>query len=124
MASATEQGKKLRLTVFLIKDGYTKIEDFLQVAQLRRVPVSSVTTNGTLFFKSGFKSHPPWASIFQGVPGFDSSSIVNQSSRGLYALQVEETWFCFTFEYTRHLVAESAIERNFGLIFALNLGDP
>jgi uncharacterized protein (TIGR04141 family) len=123
MASATD-GKRLRLTVFLIKDGYKKIEDFLQVTQLRRVPVTEGTASGTLFFKSGFKSHPPWASIFQGIPGFDSSLIVNQSSRGLYVVQVDERWFCFTFGYTRHLLTESAIERNFGLVVALNLGDP
>src|ERR1700686_4887828 len=125
MATVTDQGKRLRLTVFLIKDGYKNVEDFLQVSQLRRVPVSGAGgANRTLFFKSGFKSHPPWASIFQEVAGCDSNSIVNQSSRGLYVVQVDDRWFCFTFGYTRHLLTESAIERNFGLIVALNLGDP
>lgn len=125
MTTATEQGRKLRLTVFLIKDGYKHVQDFLQVDQLRRVTVSSPgSANGTLFFKSGFKSHPPWASIFTDVPGFDSKSIVNQSSRGLYVVEIEGRWFCFTFGYTRSLLTESAIERNFGLIVALNLGDP
>jgi uncharacterized protein (TIGR04141 family) len=118
------EGKRLRLTVFLIKDGYKDIKDFLQVAELRRVPVSSGSVNGTLFFRSGFKSTPPWASIFRDVPGFDPRSIVNQSSRGLYVVQVEDRWFCFTFGYTRHLLVEAAVERNFGLIVALNLGDP
>jgi uncharacterized protein (TIGR04141 family) len=123
MATAAH-GKKLRLTVFLIKEGYRNIEDFLQVGQLRRVLVTSAGAEGTLFFKSGFKSRPPWARIFHGVPGFDSNYIVNQHSRGLYVLQVDDRWFCFTFGYTRHLLVESAVERNFGLIVALNLGDP
>jgi uncharacterized protein (TIGR04141 family) len=33
-------------------------------------------------------------------------------------------WFCFTFGYARQLINEAAVERNFGLIVSLNLGDP
>src|SRR5438445_571452 len=65
-----------------------------------------------------------WAVVFEGVPGFNPKSIVNRGSRALYVLKVDGRWFCFTFGYTRHLIAESAVERNFGLIVALNLGDP
>jgi uncharacterized protein (TIGR04141 family) len=124
MTTATGQGKKLRLTVFLMKDGYKNVDEFLQVAQLQKVTVTEGGTHGTLYFKSGFESRPPWAAVFEGVPGFNSKSIVNRGSRALYVLKVDGRWFCFTFGYTRHLIAESAVERNFGLIVALNLGDP
>jgi uncharacterized protein (TIGR04141 family) len=124
MTTATGQGKKLRLTVFLMKDGYKNVDEFLQVAQLQKVTVTEGGTHGTLYFKSGFESRPPWAAVFEGVPGFNPKAIVNRGSRALYVLKVDGRWFCFTFGYTRHLIAESAVERNFGLIVTLNLGDP
>jgi uncharacterized protein (TIGR04141 family) len=124
VAKSEQTGRKLRLTVFLIKAGHPSVEDFLEVGQLKSVAVNSNRTQGTLFYRGGFQSKPAWVSIFEDVPGFDSSKIVNQGSRGLFALQVAERWFCFTFGYARHLIADVAIERNFGLIVTLNLGDP
>jgi len=124
MATSTSSGKRLRLTVFLVKDTYPAVEDFLSVTQLNEVPVTSGTSKGTLYFKSGFKSQPPCAAIFADVPGFNPKQIVNQGSRAIYVSRIKGRWFCFTFGYTRHLIDESAIERNFGLIVSLNLGDP
>lgn len=117
-------GKKLRLTVFLIKDGYKKIEDFLKVTGLQRIQIGTSQAEGTLFFRTGFTSVAPWAAIFANVQGFNPSSIVNRHSRGLYILKEHGRWFCFTFGYTRQLIDEGAVERNFGLIVSLNLGDP
>ncbi len=48
-------GKKLRLTVFPIKDGYEAIEDFVEVGTLPRFPAGT----GTLFFRSGFSNPAP-----------------------------------------------------------------
>ena len=117
-------GKKLRLTVFLIKEGYKKIEDFLKVAGLQRIEVANAHAEGTLLFRTGFPSVAPWAAIFADLHGFNPSSIVNRHSRGLYVLKEHGRWFCFTFGYTRQLIDEAAVERNFGLIVSLNLGDP
>lgn len=122
--AASTAGKRHKLTVFLIKEGYDSIEHFLTVGKLNSLSVSRAGTEGTFFFKSGFESQPSWASIFAELPGFNPKSIVNRGSRALYVTQVKDRWFCFTFGYTRHLIAESAIERNFGLIVALNMGDP
>lgn len=123
--STTEQtGRKLRLTVFLIKDGYSTIDSFLDTGTLDSLAVHSTGAEGTLFYRGGFRSTPPWVSIFQDVPGFDSSKIVNLGSRALFVIRVAKRWFCFTFGYARHLIAEAGIERNFGLIVTLNLGDP
>jgi uncharacterized protein (TIGR04141 family) len=124
MASARDDGKRLRLTAFLIKDGYRDIESFLKVSGLHRLEVDKGSAKGTLFFRSGVATPPSWASIFEEVPGFDSNVIRNRNSRALYVTQVSKRWFCFTFGYARQLIEESAIERNFGLIVALNLGDP
>ena len=124
MATAGPLGKKHKLTVFLIKAGHDKLEDFLNVGKLHSLPVDSGSSKGTLYFRSGFKSQPSWASIFAEVPDFDPKLIVNQGSRAVYVTRVKDRWFCFTFGYTRHLITDSAIERNFGLFVALNMGDP
>jgi uncharacterized protein (TIGR04141 family) len=108
----------------LIKDNFKDIEDFVDTDQLRRVQVSSSASAGTLFFKAGFISPAPWASIFADVTGFNAAAIINSHSRGLYVIREGARWFCFTFGYTRHLIKEAAVERNFGLIVSLNLGDP
>lgn len=125
MAKAEKaDGKKLRLSVFLIKDEYKSIDEFLDGGSLQKVAVNEPGATGTLFFKGGFTSTPPWVSIFADVQGFNPSSIVNRNSRAVYVVKESGRWFCFTFGYTRHLLNEAAVERNFGLIVSLNLSDP
>lgn len=124
MAKIQHGGRKLRLTTFLVKEGYQKVEDFLEVEHLNKVELHSRGNPATLFWRGGFQTKPSWASIFEGLPGFDASKIVNQGSRAVLAIRISKRWFCFTFGYARHLLRELAIERNFGLIVALNLGDP
>jgi len=123
--ASEDDGKKLKVTAFLMKDGYKKIEDFLTFKDFQVVQIEkSGKQIGTLIYKGGFQSKPSWVSIFEGLPGFDAKAVFNQSSKALYVLEVEGRWFCFTFGYARHLIDELAYERNFGLIVTLNLGDP
>jgi uncharacterized protein (TIGR04141 family) len=123
--ATSDDGKKFKVTVFLIKDGYSKLEEFLSVKDFRIVAVKSRGKEiGTLVYKGGFQSKPAWVSIFDGLPGFDSRGIWNQSSKAILVLRHEDRWFCFTFGYARHLIDDLAYERNFGLIVSLNLGDP
>lgn len=124
MGTSGQLGRKLKLTVFLIKADQLEMADFLDVGQLQKVVVHNDSTKGTLFYGGGFRRTPDWVSIFEPVAGFDSSKIVNVSSRALFVIHVRKRWFCFTFGYARHLIKESAIERNFGLIVTLNLADP
>ena len=81
MAVKTD-GTKFKVTVFLIKDGYTKIDDFLSLKDFKVAAVTSGGKDvGTLVYKGGFQSKPGWVSIFDGVQGFDSKGIWNQSSK-------------------------------------------
>jgi len=117
--------KKYKLTVFLIKDGYANIEDFLSFDGFERIDFDAKNKiDGTLVYRGGFQSKPSWISIFQDLPGFDAKNIWNQSSKALFAINHKGRWFCFTFGYARHLIDEHAYERNFGLIVTLNLSDP
>jgi uncharacterized protein (TIGR04141 family) len=123
--AAADDGKKHKVTVFLIKDRYKGIDEFLSFKNFRVVPVESGGKQiGTLIYKGGFQSKPAWVSLFEGLQGFDSRGIFNQSSKAVYVLKHDDRWFCFTFGYARHLIDELAYERNFGLIVSLNLGDP
>jgi uncharacterized protein (TIGR04141 family) len=125
MSPSSPEIKKHKLTVFLIKDGYEELEDFLNIKGFEQVDViEDEEWKGALIYKGGFKTKPSWVSIFDEIPGFDPSNIWNQSSKALYVLKCENRWFCFTFGYARHLIDEHAYERNFGLIVTLNLSDP
>lgn len=120
-----DSDRKHKLTVFLIKEEYKELKDFLTFDGFNIIEVFNDNDYiGQLIYRSGFKSKPSWITIFSGVPGFDASGIWNQSSKALFVLKHEERWFCFTFGYARHLIEEHAYERNFGLKVALNLGDP
>jgi len=91
---------------------------------LSTVSIQSGGHKGTLAFKGGFRSTPSWVSLFEEVPGFDASKMFNTGSKAIYVIQIDGRWFCFTFGHARHLILEEAIERNFGLLVALNLGAP
>jgi uncharacterized protein (TIGR04141 family) len=102
-----------------------RIEEFLTINNFHVVPVQKDGKElGTLVYRGGFQSKPSWISIFEGLPGFNSKAIFNQSSKAVYVLKHDSRWFCFTFGYARHLIDELAYERNFGLIVSLNLGAP
>ena len=120
-----EEGNRLKVTVFLIKEGYTKIDDFVDVdGNFKRLEVRTENASGELIYKGGFKSIPDWAEIFQGVEGFKKAEIFNLSSRGLYVTKYKNRFFCFTFGHARHLIDQLSYERNFGLIVTLNISDP
>lgn len=126
MSTATDEqsGRRQRLTVYLIKDSYSEVAQFLEAKGFKQTIVAAEDGDGTLYYKSGFKNVPAWVSIFEDVSGFDASGMTNQSCRAILVMQVDKRWFCFTFGFARHLINEAAIERNFGLRVALNLGDP
>jgi len=118
-------GRRLKLTVFLMKVGASKVSDFVIADGLHVVDLKSDGEHiGTLLYRGGYKATPQWVDIFRNTPGFDSKKIVSQSSKALVAVEVGDRWFCFTFGHARHLINDLAYERNFGLIVALNLGDP
>jgi 2-C-methyl-D-erythritol 4-phosphate cytidylyltransferase len=74
--AVSEPRKKFKVTVFLIKDGYAKIEDFLSFRDFRVVQVQSGGKEiGTLVYKGGFQSRPAWVSIFDAARETASTQI-------------------------------------------------
>ena len=83
--ATSDDGKKFKVTVFLVKDGYSKLEEFLGVKDFRIVAVESRGKEiGTLVYKGGFQSKPAWVSIFNGLPGFDSRKCISDNLRRLW----------------------------------------
>lgn len=119
------EDKKHKLTIFLIKEEYKEIDYFINTDGFKIIDIKNGDEElGKLLYKGGFKSEPPWVSIFAGQDGFNTDSIYNQSSKAIFLHLHKNRWFCFTFGYARHLIDEHAYERNFGLITALNMGNP
>lgn len=116
--------RKLRLTVFLVKAEYMSARDFIRAPGFEWVPVEDEDYPGMLICRGNFRSVPPWVSIFEDVDGFPIDEMKTIGAKAVYTTYVENRWFCFTFGHARHLIDEDAIERNFGLVVALNLGDP
>jgi len=64
-----EQVKKHKLTVYLIKDTYESIDDFLSVDDFQRLNLNPENSDqGTLIYKGDFRSKPGWVSIFRNYP--------------------------------------------------------
>jgi uncharacterized protein (TIGR04141 family) len=124
MANAADDGRRLKLSVFLIKPRYADVPDFMSYGGLSTISIQTGRYKGTLAFKGGFRSTPSWVSLFEEVPGFDATKMFNTGTKAIYVIEVDGRWFCFTFGHARHLILEEAIERNFGLLVALNLGAP
>lgn len=124
MIAADAGEKKLRLTVFLIKPEYRQVREFIEAVGFEWLPVEDEDYPGMLICKGNFRSTPAWVSIFEDVDGFPVEEMKTIGSKAIYTLNVDGRWFCFTFGHARHLINDDAIERNFGLIVALNLGDP
>jgi hypothetical protein len=79
MASGVKDGKRLKLTVLLIKPGYDDVRDFMNSAGLNTVSIQSGRHKGTLTFKGGFQSTPSWVALFAEIPGFDATSRILRS---------------------------------------------
>lgn len=124
MSSQVIGEKKLRLTAFLIKPEYTSIRDFIKAPGFEWLPVEDEDYPGMLICRGNFRSTPSWVSVFEDVDGFPFDEMKTSGAKALYTVNVDNRWFCFTFGHARHLIDEDAMERNFGLIVALNLGDP
>jgi uncharacterized protein (TIGR04141 family) len=124
MSTSVIGDRKLRLTVFLIKPEYTSARDFIRAPGFEWVPIEDEDYPGMLICRGNFRSVPSWVSIFEDVDGFPVEEMKTVGAKAVYTTRVDNRWFCFTFGHARHLIHEDAVERNFGLIVALNLGDP
>lgn len=118
--------KKHKLTVYLIKDSYLQIEEFVQSQGYQSIEITRDNGEfyGRLYYKATISVIPEWCKLFEHIPGFRIQQLASKSARGLFVLPHRGRFFCFTFGHARGLIDPFAFERNFGLKIAINLADP
>lgn len=117
-----EGNKKIKATVYLIKDTYSKPNEFILTNKVQSINLNKC--NNTLFYKVGIPSTTKWAALFDGVKGFSPTKIKNKNSSAIFVTKVKGRFLCYTFGHSRHYIEPFAYERNFGLKVSLNLAAP
>jgi len=118
------EDRKYKLSIYLIKEAYADDDKIIpKCAEMGSYEINDAEgALGKLFIKTGHRTVPKWAEFFREV--FDSRSIglETKSSRAVLLVPVDERIFCLTFGHAHFLIDPFAVERNFGLKVALNIG--
>jgi uncharacterized protein (TIGR04141 family) len=128
-----------KLSVYLIKDEYTKPEEIIKKAdELKSEDVLLDNQRiGTLFFGESHLTEPSWIkkffgdsfdNTFQSDDGKDLKKLFTASSKAvlLVDLDIDDTTktFALVFGYGRYLLNHGTYEERFGLRTTLNVIDP
>jgi len=116
--------KKYKLSIYLVKKDYKKLEHILtEIANTHKFSISDKKGNlGTLYVHKGFKTIPKWYDLFESILAGQNLKIYNISARALLLVNISGRRFCLSFGHAHYLINPMAIERNFGLKVALNMG--
>lgn len=117
--------KVYQLSVFLIKNQYSQVEDVLHLDDCECSIDVAIAGHGTakLFLKSNPPTPPRWAELFQEFlqPG---SVLASGVSAALY-IEVDDCKFVLAFgQGGRHLLCADVYEERFGLLCTLNSVSP
>ena len=110
-----------RLTIYLSKekdDSDAEIIRDIDVLTAHRIEVAEAES-AVLYIRAAQPHPPSWAQFFSGY--VDKKDIGNSSSPGgVLVVRLKDSTFLITFGLGRHLIVNSRIQRDFGLIVALN----
>lgn len=109
------------LTIFLGKEGLSKVEDFLKSpSSLKPFPISDKTGPlGTLYVQARSSRPPRWAKFFEDQIDRNALGRVSSTAAVLY-VATDERVFLLTFGQGRHLIRSESVEDRFGLRVTLN----
>ena len=115
--------KTNRLTIYMIKPEYQRIEDIVNSAT-NGCQIGEV---GQFIFEES-RPHPPeWINDFFGNELADNIGIVASSAKGIFIVPVNHagsiTNFAISFGVGRHLLKDGVVEERFGLKVVLNSVD-
>lgn len=114
----------VRLSVYLLKEGFTPETALKEDARTTPVPVAvEGAIQGRLHFASSGRPEPAWFKLFRGAltPPF---SLDSRGVSALYLLEVDARCFALAFGHGRSMLAPGSWEERFGLKVTLNLVDP
>jgi uncharacterized protein (TIGR04141 family) len=77
---------------------------------------------GNLYVETGYPSLPKWAGLFKSVLSKKDIDLTTKSARAVLVANVKHRKLCLTFGHAHFLINPLAVERNFGLKVALNIG--
>lgn len=107
----------MKLTVYLIKEG-------LRPDQAIKAGYNTVQVDGhTLYYKDVSTNRPKWASDFF-LGHIDNLNFITAVPSALLLVETQERLFCITFGMGFSFLNDSAIEKDFGIITALNVIEP
>lgn len=116
--------KKYKLSVYLIKNSFLEDTEIIpKTKELNPYEIQDKKGHlGTLYIKTDFASVPKWAEFFSGIFAPQDIGLFTKSARAVLMAKVKKRKFCLTFGHAHYLINPLAIERNFGLKVALNIG--
>lgn len=116
--------KRFKLSIYLVKDTYKLDTDIVSnLSSMIHYPISDDIGNfGNLYIKTSYKSVPVWADFFESIFDPKKINLENKSARAVLILNIDKRKFCLTFGHAHFLINKLAIQRNFGLRVALNIG--
>ena len=118
------EDRKYKLSIYLIKESY--VDDDKIIPKCGGMASYDINNEegivGKLYIKTGHRTVPKWADFFRDVFNPCSIGLETKSSRAVLLVSVGERIFCLTFGHAHFLIDSLAVERNFGLKVALNIG--
>lgn len=116
--------KKYKLSVYLAKKSFKVDADIIpKINEMDSYVVKDGKgTLGTLYIKTGYSSVPKWAELFGTILSGEDIDLTTKSARAVLIATVKHRQLCLTFGHAHFLINPLAIERNFGLKVALNMG--
>jgi len=118
------EDRKYKLSIYLIKESYEDDDQIIpKCGEMNPYDIDlGDGQTGKLYIKTGYRTEPKWAEFFRPVFNPRDIGLETRSSRAVLLVPVDGRIFCLTFGHAHFLIEPLAVERNFGLRVALNLG--
>ena len=116
----TNDTRTNRLTIYMIKPKYQRLEDIIDSASEPR----DVGGVGQFVFEASHPRPPAWITSFFGNALGDDLGIITSSAKGVFLVPITDRNktinFVLSFGVGRHLLKEGVVEERFGLKVVLN----
>lgn len=119
-----KEKKKYKLSVYLAKQSFNDDGEIMtKVAGMQSYAIKDGKGElGILYIETGYSSIPKWVDLFNSILSKKDVDLTTKSARAILITDVKKRKLCLTFGHAHFLINPLAIERNFGLKVALNMG--
>lgn len=113
--------KKLKYTVFLIKDEYSEFDGVVETEKCKEIKelYDRYGIKGVIYIGHNDGNQPDWyKELKKGV--VDAPELFNKSTRAVMLVKRQNRIFAFTYGHGKHMIYPEAFERGFGMRVVLN----